>query len=104
MEGICVITVGRASLFVGFGRFTVRRHRTVSFNRLFVAVVRVLAEACALVSLHRSDTLFGAERDAKRAAVDQGEDIARFVSGGMPTQYAAAWRRFGRKDSVVMVP
>ena len=67
---------------------------------ILVPITHTGTEACALVSLHGSTSIFGAARDAKRAAVDQGEDIAKFVSGGMPTQYAAAWRRFGHKDCI----
>ena len=45
-----------------------------------------------------------APRDAGLAGADQGERAAAFISGGLPTQYAAPWQHDGHDDSVVMVP
>ena len=71
---------------------------------IMVPIAHSQKGACAMVSLTAPEGLFGAQRDPKRSGADQGEGIAAFISGGVPTQYAAPLRLYEHPDVVVMVP
>ena len=78
---------------------------TTRENALFlVPITHTTYGPCAMINLEAPEKLFGAPRDAGLAGADQGERAAAFISGGLPTQYAAPWQHDGHDDAVVMVP
>lgn len=104
----------RAQLAHNFGLFSAHYAQTVSEDWLrlherqdaiiMVPVAYAEKGICAMVDIRTPSALFGAPRDAKRSGADQGEAIAEFISGGLPTQYAAPWVLYEKRDVIVLVP